>query len=25
MLADWTRTKRAPRQADWVHKKALGG
>ena len=25
MLADWTRTKKAPRQADWVHKKALGG
>jgi catechol-2,3-dioxygenase len=25
MLADWTRTKRAPRHADWVHKKLFGG
>jgi catechol 2,3-dioxygenase-like lactoylglutathione lyase family enzyme len=24
MLADWTRTKKAPRHADWVHRKALG-
>jgi catechol 2,3-dioxygenase-like lactoylglutathione lyase family enzyme len=23
MLADWNRTKRAPRHADWVHDKAL--
>ncbi|MCC6474808.1 MAG: VOC family protein [Burkholderiales bacterium] len=25
MLDDWDRTKRAPRHADWVHAKALGG
>jgi catechol-2,3-dioxygenase len=25
MLAEWMRTKKAPRHADWVHKKALGG
>lgn len=23
MMADWNRTKRAPRHADWVHEKAL--
>ena len=25
MLEEWSRTKKAPRHADWMHKKELGG